>query len=177
MSVKIDYSLIKLAKLSEEHFSDLANFDCGDEEMNRFLKEEAYNEQEMGMNTTTFLYYDNVLAAFCSICNDSVLLHKDEKEELPYANVPAIKIARLGRDKRFRNYQLGRFLIDYVVWVALKIDKEMCGVRLITLDAYPERVKYYQDYGFVINQHDNYKRRKSPNISMRYDIYKNNSKS
>ena len=52
MTFKFESKAIWLAKLTEEEIVDLANFNCGDEEMNDFLKNEAYEEQECGMNTT-----------------------------------------------------------------------------------------------------------------------------
>ncbi len=43
-----DFSMkaVLLAGLNAEDSADLANFTCGDEELNRFLREEALNEQE-----------------------------------------------------------------------------------------------------------------------------------
>jgi len=56
--------------------------------MNKFLKEEAFIEQEHGMNTTMLLYYKGKLACFYSICTDSLKLSKDEKDkELIYPTV------------------------------------------------------------------------------------------
>lgn len=46
---------VVLARLTEGELSNLANFDCGDNEMNSFFREEVFNEQELGMNTTLHL--------------------------------------------------------------------------------------------------------------------------
>ncbi|MBH0159897.1 GNAT family N-acetyltransferase [Fictibacillus sp. 26RED30] len=167
--MKINPKALLLARLTEEELTDLANFDCGDEEMNEYLVKEAFVSQELGMNTTTLLYYEGRLAAFCSICADSIRLAEEEKgDDLPLTNVPAIKIARLGRDKEFKEYGFGQYLIQHTILKALEIAEASCGVRFITLDAYPERIKLYEDIGFVRNE--SYKKR-TMRISMRFDIY------
>ncbi len=172
MSPKLNPKAILLAKLTEDEIGDLANFNCADDEMNRFLQQEAYNEQQLGMNYTILMYYEGVLAGFYSICNDSLKLSEEEKvDDLDYTTVPAIKIARLGRDILFKDYKIGGFLINHVIHKALEIDNELCGVRMITLDAYPHRVEYYESLSFRINEHRSYKGKKRTTVSMRYDIY------
>lgn len=172
MSKKLNRKAILLAKLTEEELGDLANFDCNDNEMNRFLKEEAYNEQQLGMNNTTLMYYEGILAGFYSVCADSLRLAEEEQsKDLVYATVPAIKIARIARDIRFRDLEIGKFLINHAIHKALEIDNESCGVRMITLDAYPHRVEYYESQKFKRNEHRMYHGKNRPTVSMRYDIY------
>lgn len=79
-------------------------------------------------------------------------------------------IGRLGRDIRFRGRGFGRFLIEFVFATAIEVHEKYCGVRMVTLDAYPDRVEYYESLGFVQNQHQKYRRR-TKSVSMRYDIY------
>lgn len=169
--VLINPEAIELARLTESELNDLVSFDCSDEEMNRFLNDEAYEEQDKGMNSTILLYYEGSLAAFCSVCCDAIRLSKDESRDgdIPYCKVPAIKIARLGRNTKYKNYGFGRLLIDYIKTVALELNKTILGVRFITLDAYPSKVGYYESIGFVRNQAI----KNSPigNVSMRADIY------
>ncbi|WP_347490113.1 hypothetical protein ABDB91_02770 [Desulfoscipio sp. XC116] len=151
----INTKAILLVRLSETEIPDLETFDCGDAEMNRFLRKEAYSEQEAGMNSTILLYYTGELAAFCSVCCDSIPLSNKEREEEKIEaqyKVPAIKIARLGRSIRFREYGLGGFLIDYIKDIAYELSTSKIGVRFITLDAYPGKEKYYLDNGFIRNE-------------------------
>lgn len=88
----------------------MPNFDCGDEELNGFLQEAALDEQEQKLNRTILLYYKGELAAYCSLCADSIRLSESEAQDssLPRKVVPAIKIARLARDARFKNMGFGR---------------------------------------------------------------------
>ncbi|MCL6477057.1 MAG: GNAT family N-acetyltransferase [Peptococcaceae bacterium] len=163
---------VELARLTRDDFSNLANFDCDDSEMNTFFREEVFYEQEIGMNTTFLLYYKGNIAAACSICCDGITLSPTEKEDegVPYLKVPAIKIARLGRDKKYRNLGLGKFLVQLVKQLAFELNDNSVGVRYLTLDAYPKRVEYYQqELGFVVNERRVGKNRP---VSMRADIFK-----
>ncbi len=172
MSVEFDKKEVILAKLTEQELVDLADFDCGDGNINDFLRDEAFSEQEIGMNTTVLMYYKGRIACFYSICADSIKLTEEEKSDaLSYSNIPAIKIARIGRDIRFRNQEFGKLMVKHVIYKALEIDHNYCGVRLITLDAYPHRVRYYETIGFKINEHKTYQGKKRETVSMRYDIY------
>lgn len=45
MSQKLNRKAILLAKLTEAELGDLANFNCNNDEMNNFLKNEAFIEQ------------------------------------------------------------------------------------------------------------------------------------
>lgn len=170
--LQINLKAIHLVRLSDDELPDLLGFDCADDEMNSFLCNEAFNEQEIGMNNTVLLYYMGTLAAFCSICCDSIPLSKKERDdqEIPRYKVPAIKVARLGRDVRFKGCSFGKFLIDYIKNTAFEISTTKVGVRFLTLDAYLHRVGYYESLGFIrneamrVNPHNN-------TVSMRADIY------
>lgn len=163
---------IVLARLTENELSHVGCFNCGSEGMNTFLREEAYAEQAMGMNSTVLLYYMGSLAAFCSVCCDAIPLSDAEREEEQITvqyRAPAIKIARLGRDEKYQDLGLGRVLIDYIKDMAFELSTSKLGVIFITADAYLEKVDYYKGLGFIPNQAA--RGRSSPTLSMRADIY------
>ena len=138
--------------------------------MNRFFREECYEEQQLGLNSTYVLYYNGELAAFCSVCADKLILADNEQEgmELPRGVVPAIKVARLGRSVKFKEFGFGSYMLDYVRYRAIQLSETDLGVRLITLDAYPHRVEYYISKGYVVNQKQH---KKASTVSMRLDIF------
>ncbi|EGL20013.1 MULTISPECIES: GNAT family N-acetyltransferase [unclassified Paenibacillus] len=148
----------------------ISQFDCEDEEMNRFFREECLEEQNFGLNKTFVLYYCGDLAAFCSICADRISLASSEKEvsQLPRNSVPAVKIARLGRDKKYKDLKLGRYLMEYVQYQVLNISQEQLGIRFITLDAYPARVPFYESLNFIQNVQQDARK---GTVSMRFDIF------
>ncbi|MGE5396057.1 MAG: hypothetical protein ACM3MK_00825, partial [Chitinophagales bacterium] len=119
----INPKAILLVRLSEDDLSYLVEFNSEDTEIDLFLKQEALKEQSNGLNSTILLYYAGKLAGYCSICCDSISLTREEREqdELNYYRIPAIKIARLGRDIKFKNHGFGAFLIDYIKDVAFEL--------------------------------------------------------
>ena len=47
---------------------------------------------------------------------------------------------------------------------------EMIAVRFVTVDAYPRKVQWYEQFGFVRNLDDRYTK-KDHHVSMRYDLF------
>jgi len=166
-----DTDLVELARLDSYH--DLANFDCGDTEMNQFFLDEAYEEQEKGLNSTTLLFFKGEIAAFVSICCDAIPLNTNEQAQIDIqrSKVPAIKIARLGKHIKFEKCSFGRFLIDYVKDLAYRLHTTVLGIRFITLDAYPDKINYYENSGFIRNIQANSRKRDDGAVSMRSDIF------
>ncbi|MDD3880380.1 MAG: hypothetical protein PHP26_10430 [Syntrophomonas sp.] len=168
--LKFNTKAVVLARLSEEEISDLANFDCGDSEINYFLQEEAFLEQEIGLNSTILLYYEGKLVAFCSLCCDSITLSKEERQIDGHTRyrVPAIKLARLGRDISWKGLGFGAYLVEYTKNLAFELSRSKLGVKYITIDAYENRIDFYAGLGFVLNQA--LKPMSNGAMSMRYNI-------
>lgn len=123
-------------------------------EMEDFLKREAYNEQELGMNTTFLLLDDsseNILA-YISLCNDAIGLEIQEREDagLTYSSAPALKIARLAVDTSVAHQGIGKRLVEFAAYQA-QIIREHSGIFFITLDCYAHRLSFYESIGFVKN--------------------------
>lgn len=157
---------ILLMSLTEKELPDLPTFDCGSKETNNFLLNEAFGEQERGLNTTTLVYYNGILAAFLSLCCDSIHLNKEETGEAAIA-VPAIKI-RYAIDRRFKDYEgLDSFIIDYARNVAFELWTSKVGVRFLTLDADLSQESYFSQKGFVRNRSND----TGETISFRMDIF------
>lgn len=123
-------------------------------EMEEFLKKEAFEEQEKGLNTT-HLFIDREagkIVAYVSLCNDSIGLELEEKENmgLTYTTVPALKIARLAVASEYWGMGIGKSLIQFSAYIGKRI-KEMSGMAFLTLDCYEHRVSFYESVGFVKN--------------------------
>ena len=123
-------------------------------EMELFLKEEAYSEQELGMNTTYLFLDDNSdkILAYISLCNDAINLEFQERENegVTYSSAPALKIARLAVDTSVMGQGIGKHLIEFSAYQAQLI-REHSGIFFLTLDCYAHRVSFYEAIGFVKN--------------------------
>ena len=123
-------------------------------EMEDFLRQEAFNEQELCMSTTYLLLDDDgkTIFAYISLCGDAIRLEVTErdKEGVCYGSAPALKIARLAVATNQRGLGLGRMMIDFSAYQAQQI-RQYAGIFFLTLDCYAHRVSYYQAHGFVKN--------------------------
>ena len=173
MPCAIDFSDVKVERLSEEH--DTSRFDCGDEDINDFLRKDALIWQKARIAITrVFTYQGDIIGFYCASA-DSLRLNQEEKDNEKTINkkrireLPAVKIGRLGRSVNYKQCYLGKFILEWAIGHIINISKEI-GVIYVTVDAYPRRVGWYEKSGFVKNLHKNYSR-KEDNVSMRYCLY------
>lgn len=168
----LDFSLVKAERLAKYH--NLANFDCEDEDINDFIKNDALLYQEKKIATTTIFIFNQEIIGFCSIAADSLKLKVPEKiqhevDGKPIKEFPAIKIARVGRDKKYKGIKVGESILKWAVGHILECS-DLVAVRFVTVDSYPKRVDYYESLGFIRNTHESYTG-SVQNVSMRYDLF------
>ena len=182
---------IKIIKLEEIHQKHIEKFTCLDEneefigfnskkrkkfkrhsrEIDVFFKEEALNEQAKFLNTTHLFFIDGELAGFISLCADSIPLDLNEKEneEVPYLNIPALKIARLAIDVKHQNMGIGTLLINFAVKTVFEL-RDSLGIKFLTVDCYEHRLSYYETLGFQQNKVQRENRQSDSPISLRLNV-------
>ncbi len=171
ISLDLDFSEVKTEKLAKYH--DVSNFDCEDSDINEFLKKDALGYQENKVATTTIFIHKDEIIGFFSAAADSLKLRLSEKEESrlehkPIHEFPAIKIARLGRDKKYGKQLVGSNILKWAIGYIVNCS-EMVAVRFVTVDAYPDKVAWYEKFRFKRNDDSKYAR-KDHHVSMRYDL-------
>ena len=124
-------------------------------EMEDFLKNEAFEEQKDGMNTTYLLIDERAekILGYVSLCADAIKLEQQEREDahITYPSAPALKIARLAVNTSAMRRGFGKILIGFSAYQAQMI-REYAGVFFITLDCYKHRVSFYESIGFQKNE-------------------------
>lgn len=182
-----------IEKLTTKHLSTIKSFSCVEtsesmatlnakqrrrvllhsKEMDDFLHEEAFAEQELGTNTTHLLIdEDNAeIIAYISLCADAIPLEFQEREEekINYSTSPALKIARLAVASKYHGRGIGKQMIRYATYIAHEMT-EKCGIVFLTLDCYEHRVNFYEHLGFKRNQIQTNKRNYDSPISMRANL-------
>lgn len=152
----------------------LESFDCGDDEINEFLIEDAKNFQNEKI-TNTYLFKDgDKITSFFSISNDCLndlgyensiwnKLHRKIKlpNEKRIRQYPAVKITRLGIDKKYQGNGLANQLIDFIKgWTFIE---HKPASRLLILDAYNQnkQIEMYQknDFTFLLDSDKDHKHR------------------
>ncbi|AMK24702.1 GNAT family N-acetyltransferase [Rhizorhabdus wittichii DC-6] len=138
---------------------DRASFDCGDNDLNIFLRRYARQSHELG-GAKTFLAVDDTdnktILGFYSIAPGS-MDHADTPElarrGLARHEVPGFRLARLATDIRVQGNGLGGQLLGAIGRRCIRVAAEVGGVMLI-IDAKNERAAaWYASYG-AITLHD-----------------------
>lgn len=143
-------SIFKQCDLSEN--ADLSGFDCGVDDLNDFIQNDALKNQNDLVSVTKLLYLDAVLVGYFTITLGAIQKERialtDKVDRYPYRVYPAIKLARLAVDKRYQKHGFGSELLYRFMIEAMNIVKIGSG-RFISVDARADAVGFYEKFGFV----------------------------
>jgi GNAT superfamily N-acetyltransferase len=138
-----------------EEFDATESFDCGDEPLNNYLRQHAWNNQLKSLIGVTYVAVEEAapgaVLGYFTLAASSIprdRLPKKFVRGLPPYDLPLILLARLAVDKRFANRGLGRALLAEAFRIALQVADEI-GCRCIVTDAYRDKVSWYTKYGFI----------------------------
>jgi len=145
--------------------TELPPFDCGDTDLNGFLRDDAKRYQEELMAVTYLVKEGEEVAAFFSLSNDKLTCIPDDttakrmwnrlQRRIPNnkrrQSYPAVKIGRLGVCVNMQRHGLGQTIIDWLKILFLTDNRTGC--RFITVDAYnnEKTVTFYErnDFKFL----------------------------
>jgi GNAT superfamily N-acetyltransferase len=144
---------VSISRLAPEHEVD--SFDCGDVDLNTYLRRYARKNQAKYSVGVTYVCVDSpvpmAVLGYYTLANSSI--SKSDLPQLsksiPYTQVPAVLLARLGVHKSVQGLGIGSLLLRDALRRALRL-KESCGCRLVLVDAYASAVEWYLKYGFVV---------------------------
>lgn len=158
--MKMDYSKIRIRKLKTSE--TITNFDCGDDDLNGFIIEEAVFYRK-ALLAVTYIVEDGTtgkMLAYFSLANDRVSLSDFENKtefnrfrkkrfvnEKRLRSYPAAKVCRLAVDNSARNLHIGTHLIEFIK--SYFITNNKTGCRFLTVDAYNAAIPFYLKNGFV----------------------------
>ena len=147
----------KFETLTEKH--DLSNFECGSDDLNDFVKNDALIQQQDKINITKLITCDDEIIGFVSLLTDTIPLknirdenirlklkhHYNENiEKVPKKKqLPAIKIGRFAIDEKYAQKGLGSFIFRNVLLSILHLSKTKVGLRFITVEAYAMAFNFY----------------------------------
>lgn len=137
---------------------NLSSFDCGDPDLNQFLRDDAllFESQQIGK---TFLLVDDmtVVAYFC-LFNDKISRLETQsnywrkiKKKFPHAkhfnSYPAVKIGRFAVSSSYHNAGIGSELM-WSIKHLLNTGDSYSAFRFLTVDAYLSATAFYEKNGF-----------------------------
>ncbi len=151
---------------------DIGYFDCGDEDLNEFIREDALNQMNAKISVTYLCRYKEQVVAFFILSADAIKINLDDLEkfrdkDIHYKDFPALKIGRLGVCNPYQGRNIGTHLILLIIGQAFRLSKKI-GIRYVSVDAYKYSVGFYKKKYFAEFIHD--RRRKT--VPMYLDILK-----
>lgn len=133
---------------------DRVSFDCGEDALNKYLRETARQHNEKGISKT-FVYVDTdspetILGFFtlsiCEIVTEG--LPRKYSKRLP-KKVPAAKLGRLAVSRACQGQQIGGILMVEAMKRTLAVADNF-GIVGFFVDAKNDRAqKFYEGFGFV----------------------------
>jgi hypothetical protein len=163
-------TLIQLETKADFTSQDVSLFDCGDDDLNGFFHEDAWDykcqllaETYLCYPTDSFKSGSRKPIAYISLCNDCIQITKEERKNelkeffkvaiqksLPnkkrfLQSFPAVKIARLGVQQDYCRGGIGTHLLNMIK--SLFLINNRTGCRFITVDAYnkPSTIAFYKN--------------------------------
>jgi GNAT superfamily N-acetyltransferase len=121
-----------------------------------FLQKQAKSFQNASIAQTYVAVIDDqtVIGFVTLICSEIDLQDGYDVIDCSQANhyqfLPAVKIARLAVDSRYRGLGVGSILVDYAIALIIDQIAENVGCRFVVTDAKSEAVDFYQKQGFVL---------------------------
>lgn len=157
MSRKIKLS--KTEQLTKAHNKE--QFDCGDINLNMFLKKYALQNHKIN-SSKTYVSIDksnkNVIAyytlAYGSV--EHIEATPQVKKRMPQYPIPAMILARLAVDINYQGYGIGQSLLKDAIERTLGAS-EIAGLRAVVAHAKDNQAKeFYIKHGFESSTLDNY---------------------
>lgn len=149
---------MNLIKLTSD--TELYGFDCGDEDLNEFLVEDAKGFHDKRIATSYILEDNGNIAAYFCLLNDKISRQdvtnsqwKKIKGAFPerkqFGSYPAIKIGRFAVSSKYKGRNIGTDLMNLLKSM-LNEHPNYSAFRYLTVDAYLSAINFYEKNNFKI---------------------------
>lgn len=126
--IESKYSIRKLQNGEDTHL-----FDCGDEDLNDFILNEAklYRKELLAVSYVLEREDVHLVHAYFSMANDRI---------------------SLAVDKTLKGHSIGTYLLNFIK--SFFVVNNKTGCRFLTVDAYAPAIPFYEKNGFVLLNDD-----------------------
>lgn len=119
----------------------------------------TYVAYEQGENGRPVAYITIVCGEVQTTAEHSLL---DDGINFPYRSYPAVKIARLAVDVRYRGNGIGKTLVDFSLGIVKTTVCPSVGCRFMVVDSKRQSIKFYENCGFTFLDTADNKARQEP---------------
>jgi GNAT superfamily N-acetyltransferase len=136
-------------RLEKHHI--IEDFDCGNDELNKWLIRFALQNQQSDAATTFVVHTENRVIAYYSLVAGSV--NHDTatlriKKGLSNHPIPVMILARLAVEREFQGRKIGKFLLRDAILRILNASENF-GIRAVLVHAKDEKARlFYEKFGF-----------------------------
>lgn len=151
--VKKQISDLTVETLEKHH--KRADFSCGEDALDRYIKQQASQDQKRRISAP-FILVDKIksqIAGYYTLSMTSIALNdipeKTAKKLPKYPLIPAVLLGRLAIDERYKGKKLGEYLLLDAMKRSLDNSSEVAAYCLV-VDAKDDKAKsFYKKYGFI----------------------------
>lgn len=137
----------------------LKPFDCGDQDLNEFLCDNAILCEKEFLSKTYVLEDEEYTIAYFSLLADKISkslipkavwenLNSKIPEEKHFNSYPSVKIGRLAVHKLYKGQHIGASILSLISSMVLA-SSEYVAFRFVTVDAYKSARGFYEQNDFV----------------------------
>lgn len=130
--------------------SILKSFDCGNDNLNIFLRNFAWANDRNGIGKTYVLINKNTIYGFFTLSSAQIKrssLIDESNIKLPRYPIPAIRLARLAVNKKHQKQGYGAYLLKQAL-IKIVNASNVVGIYLIVVEPKIEAISFYEKYGF-----------------------------
>ena len=140
----------RVEKLRRDH--PVESFDCGREELNRYLTRYAWQNQQVGAAQSYVGMVGEVIAGYYPLAVGQVTLENAPerlKKGLAKHPVPIMLLARLAVDHRWQGQGVGKALLRDAMQRTLQA-ADIAGIRAFAVHAKDEEARrFYEHFDFI----------------------------
>ena len=139
---------------------DRASFDCGEKELDRFLKTQAAKHMTVGISKTMVLADNltetenkNPICAFFTVAPSSIKresIPAKLAKKLPYYPIPVFLIAQLAINKNYQGKGFGKITLIKALEYLWRVNSQMAAYAIIVDCLNDTVLAFYEKYGFKI---------------------------
>ncbi|WP_291599666.1 N-acetyltransferase [Bacteroides sp.] len=146
----------RVIRLSQDYI--FKAFDCGNQDLNDFLLQDAKEYDKRLLSVTYILETDEDIVAYFSVSNDKIAIPDSDKATwrkikalFPHrkhrSDYPAVKIGRLGVSLKYQHTQIGTDILDFIK--EMFINNNRTGCSFVTVDALKSALSFYLKNNFL----------------------------
>lgn len=140
----------RIEALNEHHDRDA--FDCGEESLNKYLKQQASQDMKRQLGITHIAVSSDDVArivGYYTLAMTSVAPGTMPEKRLPeQMPLPAVLLGRLAIDASFKGHGLGEYLLMDALARCERVALSEVGAVAVVVDALPSALSFYSNYGF-----------------------------